>query len=68
MPIRSTRKIARINAKLGVTTSGFFIVMPLPGTELFDYCIEKGHLLKDHDIDRMSWRKANMINIGVKPN
>jgi len=65
--IQNTIEFARQNVEWGVTTSGFFIVMPLPGTTIFDYCIEKGHLPKDYDIDRMSWRKANMINIGVKP-
>jgi len=65
--IENTIEFARKNVEWGVTTSGFFIVMPLPGTTIFDYCIEKGHLPEDYDIDRMSWRKANMINIGVKP-
>ena len=65
--IHNTIEFARQNVEWGITTSGFFIVMPLPGTKIFDYCIEKGHLPKDYDIDRMSWRKANMINIGVKP-
>jgi len=65
--VNTTIEFARKNAELGVDTSGFFIVMPLPGTELFDYCMEKGHLPKDFDIDRMSWRKANMKNILVSP-
>jgi len=65
--ILNTLEFAKQNVDWGVTTSGFFIVMPLPGTQIFDYCIEKGHLPKDYDIDRMSWRKANMVNIGVEP-
>tara|TARA_R110001606_G_scaffold396540_1_gene570855 strand:- start:2754 stop:4304 length:1551 start_codon:yes stop_codon:yes gene_type:complete len=65
--IENTIEFAKQNVEWGITTSGFFIVMPLPGTSMFDYCMEKGHLPVDYDIDRMSWRKANMINIGVKP-
>ncbi len=65
--IEYTIEFAKKNAELGVTTSGFFIVMPLPGTSMFDYCMENGHLPKDFNIDKMSWRKANMVNIGVEP-
>ena len=65
--IYNTIEFAKQNADWGVTTSGFFIVMPLPGTTMFDYCIENGHLLKNFDMDKMNWRKANMINIGVEP-
>ena len=65
--IYNTIEFAKQNAEWGITTSGFFIVMPLPGTTMFDYCIENGHLAKDFNIDKMSWRKANMINIGVTP-
>ena len=34
---------------------------------MFDYCMEHGLLDKDFDIDRMNWRKANMINTPVPP-
>ena len=41
--------------------------MPLPGTSMYDYCMENGLLDKDFNIDKMNWRKANMINTPVSP-
>ena len=65
--IYNTIEFAKQNADWGITTSGFFIVMPLPGTTMFDYCVENKHLGEDFNIDKMSWRNANMVNIGVPP-
>jgi anaerobic magnesium-protoporphyrin IX monomethyl ester cyclase len=39
--IHNTIKYAENNAKVGVDTSCFFICMPLPGTTMFDYCVEQ---------------------------
>ena len=40
--------------------------MPLPGTTMFDYCIEKGLIDKEFNIDKMNWRNANIKN-GIVP-
>ena len=65
--VMNTIRFAKQNAEWGVDTSGFFICMPLPGTSMFDYCMEHGLLDKDFNIDRMNWRNANMINTPVPP-
>jgi len=65
--VMNTVKFAKQNAEWGVDTTGFFICMPLPGTEMFDYCIKHGLLHEDFNIDKMNWRKANMINTPVSP-
>ena len=46
----------------GMDASNFFLVMPLPGSKLFDYAVDNGHMEKDFDPDRMHWQKANMKN------
>jgi len=63
---KNTIEYARDNAKLGVDSSCFFICMPLPGTTMFDYCIEKGLIDKEFNIDKMNWRNANIKN-GIVP-
>ena len=65
--VMNTIKFAKQNAEWGVDTSGFFICMPLPGTSMYDYCMEHNLLDKDFNIDKMNWRKANMINTPVSP-
>ena len=65
--ILNTIAFAKQNAEWGVDTSGFFICMPLPGTMMYDYCMERNLLDKDFNIDKMNWRKANMINTPVSP-
>ena len=41
--------------------------MPVPGTPIFNYCIEKGQLPKDYNPDRFQWTKANLVNTPVQP-
>jgi radical SAM superfamily enzyme YgiQ (UPF0313 family) len=52
----------------GLSSASFFLVMPLPGTKMFDEAIINGNLPKDFNPDRMHWQKANMINTEVPPN
>lgn len=65
--IQNTIKYAKNNAEMGVDTSCFFICIPLPGTEMFDYCIDNGLIDGDVEIDRMNLRSANMVNTIVPP-
>ena len=51
----------------GLGSACFMIVMPLPGTPIFDMAIKEGYLPADYDIDKMYWGKANMINTSVPP-
>ena len=51
----------------GLDACNFFLVMPLPGTPMFNYCIENRMLPKNFNPDKMHWQKANMINTIVPP-
>ena len=65
--IMRTVEYARERMLDGLDSSNFFLVMPLPGTKLFDDATENGYLLKDFNPDKMHWQKANMINTKVGP-
>jgi len=66
--IQQTIDFAKENMTYGLDASNFFLVMPLPGTPMFDEVIRNGQLPKDYNIDRMQWTKANMINTSIPPN
>ena len=51
----------------GLDAASFFLVMPLPGTPMFDSAMRDGNLSSDYDPDKMHWQKANMINTIVPP-
>ena len=65
--ILKTIKFAKECMEWGLDASNFFLTMPLPGTPMFDECIEKGWLPKDYDPDKMQWTKATMMNTEVPP-
>tara|TARA_Y100000296_G_C5134462_1_gene237417 strand:- start:421 stop:1182 length:762 start_codon:yes stop_codon:yes gene_type:complete len=52
----------------GLDAASFFLVMPLPGTPMFDFAMKTGNLSRDYDPDKMHWQKANMINTAIPPN
>ena len=66
--IQETIDFAKQNMSYGLDASNFFLVMPLPGTPMFDEVMRNGQLPKDYNIDRMQWTKANMINTSIPPN
>jgi len=51
----------------GVNAVNISIVIPLPGTPIFDQAKSEGRLPEDFDIDKMHWMRANMINTEVPP-
>jgi anaerobic magnesium-protoporphyrin IX monomethyl ester cyclase len=65
--IMSTIAYAKDRMSDGLDASNFFLVMPLPGTPLFDHAVKNGHLPKKYNPDRMHWQKANMKNTKVPP-
>ena len=65
--IYETIDFAERNMQYGLDASNFFLVMPLPGTPMFDWCIDNNRLSKDYNIDKMQWTKANMINTPISP-
>ena len=65
--IETTLNFARQMSQHNIDSVHFGLVMPVPGTPIFNYCIEKGQLPKDYNPDRFQWTKANLINTPVPP-
>jgi len=65
--VLNTVQYAKERMTDGLDAANFFLVMPLPGTPMFDEVIRDGKLPKDFNPDRMHWQKANMINTPVPP-
>ena len=54
-------------SQYGIDSVHFGLVMPVPGTPIFNYCIEKGQLPIDYNPDKFQWTKANLVNTPVQP-
>ena len=65
--IEKTVEYAKKRKADGLDAANFFLVMPLPGTPLFDSAVAQGYIPEDFDPDRMHWQKANMVNTLVPP-
>jgi hypothetical protein len=63
--IETTVKFAYRMVQNGFDHANFFLLMPVPGTPMFDYCIAKGHLSPDYNPDNFQWTKANLLNTAV---
>lgn len=63
--IQQTIDMARTHVEMGLDSANFFIVLPLPGTPLFNMAIQGGYLPENFNIDKMHWLKANMVNTAV---
>ena len=51
----------------GIDNVHFGLVMPVPGTPIFNYCIENNLLPVDYNPDKFQWTKANLVNTPVPP-
>jgi len=65
--IENTIRFAKEMYHHGLDASNFSLVMPVPGTPIFDYCIKNGQLPKDYNADKFQWTKANLINLSIPP-
>ena len=65
--IENTVSFAKKMKESGLDHSNFYLVMPVPGTPIFDYCTKKGHLPVDYNPDKFQWTKANLLNTEVPP-
>lgn len=63
--IMNTINFAKEMYHHGLDASNFSLVMPVPGTPIFDYCIKSGQLPKDYNPDKFQWTKANLANLSV---
>jgi anaerobic magnesium-protoporphyrin IX monomethyl ester cyclase len=60
--IECTVNLAKAHMEYGLDAANFFLVMPLPGTPLFDMACANGNFTPDFDADTMNWTRANMAN------
>ena len=65
--IETTVNFAKQMQQYGLDSSNFFLVMPAPGTPMFEYCIKTGQLPKDFNPDTIQWTKANLLGTSVPP-
>jgi len=65
--IETTVNFAKKMKEYGLDHSNFYLVMPVPGTPMFEYCIKNKHLPTDYNPDRFQWTKANLQNIEISP-
>ena len=65
--ILHTVAYARDRLADGLSYVNYFLVLPLPGTPLFEECLRSGHLDPGFDPDRMHWQRANLRNTRVPP-
>ena len=65
--IEETVKFAKKMKDYGLDHSNFYLVMPVPGTPIFDYCTKNGHLPLDYNPDKFQWTKANLQKTEVPP-
>lgn len=63
--IRTTIELARDHVSYGLDAANFFIVVPLPGTPLYDLAVARGHISPDFDPDTMNIYRANMTGTVV---
>lgn len=63
--IENTIQLARNHMSFGLDAANFFLVMPLPGTPLYEMACALGHIDRDFDPDTMNWTRANMKNTAV---
>ena len=58
--IERTLQMARDHMSYGMDAASFFVVVPLPGSVLYDVAVAEGHFNEDFDPDVMNIYHANM--------
>jgi radical SAM superfamily enzyme YgiQ (UPF0313 family) len=65
--IERTLQLARDHVSYGMDAANFFVVVPLPGSALYDLSVAEGHFTEDFDPDVMNIYRANMTGTLVPP-
>ena len=60
--LQRTFDLARRLVQNGLTYATFFNLIPAPGSPVFDYCLQHGHLDPNFDTDDFNWRKYMLKN------
>jgi len=63
--VLTTIQLGRDHMSYGLDSANYFIVIPLPGTPIFDMAVAGGHLSPDFDPDKMNFLRANMTGTTV---
>jgi radical SAM superfamily enzyme YgiQ (UPF0313 family) len=63
--MQSTIALAQKLRDAGANSSNFMIVIPLPGTAIYEMAIREGYLDLDFNPDTFNWRQASMKNTTV---
>ena len=65
--IQNTINMAKRHRETGLDAAAFMLVMPLPGSVIFDWAVASGQFSRDFDPDRLNWSKASMIKTAIPP-
>lgn len=65
--IRATLRLARDHVRAGLDEVNIFLIVPFPGSALFDRAVSGGHLPLDWRADDMRWFAPTMIHTRVPP-
>lgn len=65
--VMSTVRLGKELVDSGALYCSFFIPIPFPGSQLFDYAIANGHLDPDYDTDHFNIHRVAMKNTAVSP-
>jgi len=65
--IKETLKLARLHMEYGMTEANIFLIVPFPGSTLFDFVMNNGFLDEDWNPDEMKWYEPTMKNTLVLP-
>jgi len=65
--IQQTLALARRHRAVGLDEADVFLVVPFPGTRLFDCALKAGHLAPDWHPDGMRWFNPVMQNTATPP-
>jgi anaerobic magnesium-protoporphyrin IX monomethyl ester cyclase len=65
--IQATIEMARRHRSVGLASAAFMLVIPLPGTRIYDLALAGGHLKEEFNPDTFNWSRASLINTTVPP-
>ena len=64
--IKDIKQSFKYASKMDFDSASFFIVSPLPGSELYDFCKEKNYL-KDMKFEKMDFKTSKIYNPDLPP-
>src|SRR5262249_55864619 len=65
--IEATIAMARRHRSVGLGSAAFMLVIPLPGTRIYDIALAGGYLEQEFNPDTFNWSRSSMINTPVPP-